>query len=342
MGSRLVAWSCVLALGAGACVDPFSGSNVQIDFSAATQTATATGGAPAANQPPADTYDTLYAVQLEKDGSGTVTQADLFEVQRFEVRHEIDPSSPCFIDLENARFPGLHVTEYANKVMEQTGITDPLNPPAGAPAGDVTDVLDANVRMSHLGGLASSLKVVTSFSTFQYGPSAAPNDCIETDPGVDQTLFPPPECTGDASNALRLELCRAAWASDAGKSYYEGSDKVYTLPLNGKLFGMVDGANPVNGVTVGGSQMFVDEVLDAFDGFTVNWQYKDLDGDGQPDYPAGTADADKSNIGYTYMTGTPVRAARGVINVFMTNPNDPAISAQMAIFPDLADDGLHF
>ena len=42
-----------LALGlAGACVEPFDGSNIQIDFATAVQTATRPGQAPAPLQPP--------------------------------------------------------------------------------------------------------------------------------------------------------------------------------------------------------------------------------------------------------------------------------------------------
>ena len=250
-----------------------------------------------------------------------MTEADLFEVQRFEIRPVIDVASPCFIDLEDARFPGLHVTEYANKVMEQTGITDPFNPRPGAPSGDVTDVLDAKSAMDHLGPLQGRSRRWSATRPSSTGPSAT--TCIEQRPRRRPDPVPAAQVHRRSSNAAAPRAVQGGLGRPTPESYYEGSDKVFTLPLNGKLYGMVEGSNPVNGVTVGGSGVFVDEALDGFDSFTINWQYKDLNGDGQPDYPAGTADADKSPTGYVYMSGTPVRAARGVINVHLTNPNDP-------------------
>jgi hypothetical protein len=55
----------------------------------------------------------------------------------------IDTGSPCFIEVEDARFPGLHVTMLADKLAEVTGIDDPRNPAPGDDPGDVSDGLDA-------------------------------------------------------------------------------------------------------------------------------------------------------------------------------------------------------
>ena len=111
MGSRLAVLSCVLSLGAAACVSPFSGSNVQIDFSSPTQTPAASGATPQPNQPPADTYFSLYAVTLEQDANGIATQADLFEVQRFEIK-----------PLIAHRFPLVEATQ-AHELLGKEGVT---------------------------------------------------------------------------------------------------------------------------------------------------------------------------------------------------------------------------
>jgi hypothetical protein len=325
------------ALAAGACVTPYSGSDVQIDFSPGTQTAAASTGAQLPNQPAPNTYYILWAsTQALDPTSGMPSTTYLFHVLDFEIDPAINTSSPCFIQQDSERFPGLHITEFANKMEEQTGITDPFNPPAGASQGDITDVLDAQRRMGYLLGIQATVKMITDTSTGAYGPSET--KCIEDDPTTDQTKFPPPKCTGDQSNKNRLALCHAFWA--ANPSFYEGSDEVYTAPLNGTWRGIVEGANPINGAFLGGSEFVVPDVLDQ-NAYFVAWQYKDQNHDGMPDFPAGTPDADKPN-GHLYMTGEPGQAARGVINVEMTNPNDPSISANMAIYSNLADDGTHF
>lgn len=333
MGVRFVPL-CAL-LGVSACVETFNGSDVQIDFSSATPTA-ARSATPAQNQPPQNTYYILWASNDERDATGTVVKNYLFDALHFEIKPLIDTKSPCFIDTEGTRFPGLHVTEFANKVSEQTGIVDPHNPPPGASAGDITDVLDAQIRMSFLPALESQTKVVTDESDAQYGPSETA--CIEDNPSVDQTKFPPPKCTGDQSNALRLKLCHAFWSEHP--HFYEGSDKVYMLPTAGFFRGLVNGTNPKNGSFIGGSEFLVDTVLTA-DSFLVTYQYKDLNGDGTPDYPPNTP-AQVQKIGTVFMTGVPTRQARGVVNVQLSNANDPTINANMAIFADVGNDGTNF
>lgn len=336
MGVRLIRSVCALGLLSGACVEPFAGSSVQLDFAPGTQTITSVGRAPQPLQPPADTYFALWATDAVAAADGSTVDY-VFEVQRFEIKPVIDQDSPCFIDLEGTRFPGLHVTQIANKVSEQTGVADPFNPPPGASDGDITDVLTARKRLSNLGDLQAVVKIVTSTSNFHYGASAT--ECIEDNAAVDQSLFPPPRCTGDQSNALRLKLCKAAWA--ANPDFYEGSDKVFSLPLNGTYYGTVEGRNPINAGIVGGSAFFADEALAGMERYFITWQYKDLNGDGTADFPDGTPDADKT-YGHTYMAGTARRVARGVISVAMQNAVDPSIGAAMTIFPNLAEDGTHF
>jgi hypothetical protein len=334
MRARLVTLCALTA--ASACVKPYSGSDIQIDFSQATQTAATSTGAQMPNQPAPNTYYILWSSEQAKDPNGAPTATYLFHVVDFEIDPAINTASPCLIQMDTERFPGLHVTEFANKMSEQTGIVDPLNPPAGASQIDITDVLDAERRVGYLPFIAASVKTITDPSTGAYGPSET--TCIEDNPGADQTKFPPAKCTGDQSNANRLKLCHEFWS--AHPTFFEGSDEVYTAPLNGNFRGMVEGTNPVNGGFLGGSEFVVPDVLTQ-NAYFVAWQYKDEDGDGQPDFPASTPAADKPN-GHLYMIGTPGQAARGVFNVPMANPNDPSIAANMAIFADLADDGTHF
>lgn len=345
------------ALAAG-CVESFGGSNLQIDFS---ESVPVPGGSNyEALQPPANTYLTFYAVDhvyevdgdgnpvLDADGDPVIERSYLFSVKEFELKPVIDTSSPCFIELppdaDDVRsFPGLHVTMWEEKVKEDTGITDPFDPPNGVDEGDVTDVLNAERRVDLLPRLQAEVKSVTSASHFTY-PTAQP-DCDVTG---DQ--LPAPTCIDEASNAQRLRVCQELWA--ANPEFYEGSDKVFLLPLNGQFFGMVEGPNPVNAGFVGGSTIFVEDVLGGADAYTISWQFKDRDGDGDPDYPADffddgpdlddLDDRAPSDTGYTFMTGRPEARVRGVINSRMRSQYSPSAFAEVAIFSGLADDDLNF
>ena len=334
MGVRFISF-CALA-GASACVSPLSGSDVQINFKNA-QTAAKGAMAPQPLQPKANTYYLLYAIQSKSDDAGNVTQQFVYEVQRFEIKSLIDLSSPCFIDIEDSRFPGLHVTQFANKVGEQVNIKpdDIAHAPPTATQAEIDSVVDANERISHLGPLQGVVSVVTDVSTAQYGAFAT--KCVED--GGETDRFPAPTCTGDASNKQRLQLCKAFWAEHP--EFYEGSDKVFTLPLNGTFRGVVDGANPVNGGFIGGAEWVVPSVLEDIDSYTVRWQFKDLDGNGTPDYAADTPEGDKK-LGHLYMTGVPYRITRGVINVRLANSDDPSIVGEMAVFPAVGDRGTNF
>ena len=322
------------ALGLAGCVDGFRGSNVQIDFSAATPIPALPGQTPDPNQPPDNTFFLLFAVDQELDASGAVIREYLFEVQRFELRPVIDLSSPCMIDVEGTPYPGLHVAAFADKEKEATGITDSLNPPPGIDPVYVQRVLTAEQRLRNAQVL-QEVKAVTSTSVSTY-PGVAP-DCAEA--GADPSLVPPAGCTGDQSNARRLELCNRIWELDPLR--YEGTDRVLTQPLNGTLFGFVLGSNPINGAGLGGAQLFVDENL-AADAYAINWQYKDGNSDGQPDYPPTVPDDQKSPTGFRFLTGYPEVRTRGVVHVPMAHLADPSISALVAIFEDLGDDSVQF
>ena len=330
-----------LALATGACVEPFDGSNVQIDFNQFVQTNPRPGATLEPDQPPPDTHYELYATQIVRDETvdpPVVQQVFVFKVLEFEIRGAIDMTSPCFIDIEATRFPGIHVTQYAQAARDETGIGGvpgdqaPFAP--GLDPGAVSDVLTADRRNSLLPMIQASLKAVTSHADFRY-PVAGTACAGES--GFQPLDIPPARCMDAESNAVRLEVCRNLWKS--APDYYEGSDKVFTLPLNGHFFGMVEGTNPINGGFVGGSGFFVPTNLVGVDAYSLNWQFDDIDHDGNPDVAAGF---EPSPTGYQYMIGTPRQVTRGTFTVPLHHPTSTLISATMTIFPDLGSDDVHF
>lgn len=304
----------LIAIGllATGCVDPFRGSNVQIDLSFATPAQAAPGATPGANQVPANTHYRLVAIQEASD------REYVFEVQRFEVHRIVDPTSPCFIDVgEHVRFPGLHVTQYRAKIEEVTGITDVTNPPPGASEADKIDAATAIQRMANVAALGgdSGIKVVTTVSTSTYP---------EVDADCSGGGLPPAACIDDASNARRLRICQAAWAADP--ALFEGTDRVLTSPLNGTTYGFVVGLNPINLAPVGGAQFFVDEALAGTDEYALFLQED------------GVEDA----LGTLVLSGRPASPTRGVRHVRMTSPSSPTFTADLAVFEDLGEDDVHF
>jgi hypothetical protein len=338
------------SLAAGGCVAPFDGSNIQIDFAAAVQTATRDGQVPQPLQPPAHTHYELYAADqvfrldpegnpvLDEDGHPILEQTYLFAITSFEIRPVIDRGSPCFIELEDTRFPGLHVTQFEARVKEvieaEYGTDDPFAPLLPSEAS--TDLLGAIRRNGNLALLEGALKAVTSHDPFRYPPAAAAGQC----PPSSADAIPDPGCRDDDSNAQRLRVCRGWWADNP--DYYEGSDKVFTLPLNGRFLGMVQGENPINGGRVGGSSMFVPVNLVGRDAYVLNWQYDDANGDGAPDFPPDLEPREESPVGYLYMAGTPREISRDVTTVPLRHPLAPSIKADLAIVPNLGHDDVHF
>ncbi len=336
------------ALAASGCVDPFRGSNIQVAFGSGVPVAAAEGTTPAPGTPPANTFLAFYAVELvfERDEDGNVVSDDngepvvidshTFHINDFEIRPLINMASPCFIEVDNTDLPGLHVTQFANRVRQDTGVEDPLNPSSDDAAEDINAVLDADRRMDILPQLQGAVKAVTSKSDFRYPETA--DECVED--GGDPARIPPSTCIGDESNRLRLELCEQIWRDNP--ELYEGNDKVFTIPLAGEFFGTVEGANPINGGFIGGAGLFVDEVLSELDSLLITFQFKDLNGDGEPDYPPGTEDRDKSDIGFLFMQGLPVKRARGVLNVPLSHPTVGTIVGEAVIVPDLGGDDVNF
>jgi len=321
----------IALLSLAACIDEFQGSNVQIDLAETTPVQTVIGATPRDGELPNNIHFTLYAI---KDSAEATS---IFELQRFEIHRVTDPSSPCFIDVgEHVPFPGLHVSQYVAEMQKKTGITDLANPPAAATEADKIDMATATQRYRNVVALASAagLKAVTSASEAGY-PAVAAN-CTDTN-GI-----PPPMCTDEASNARRLAACQAAW--DADPNLFEGTDRVLTKPLGGTTYGYVDiMQSPINFAPVGGAQFFVDETLNDVDGYAVYWQYDDANHDGKPDYPAGTPVDEMNDLGVQLLFGRPTQPTRGVIHSHMTSPDPLApYTADLAVFPDLAQDDVHF
>jgi hypothetical protein len=346
-------------LSLSACVEPFRGSNVQIDFNDQMKAVADRGAVAVAGQAPADTFFVLYAADykyadadgdghtdLDVNGEPLIEEAYMYEVQRFEVRKLIDLSSPCFIDLPGGAgiegqtvFPGLHVTQHGNKTREVQGVSDPLDP--SVPYDKAVIVLTADQRMTNLPKLQDQLKAVVSSDAtveagvpdFQYPATAPAGMCP---PGPND--IPHPTCTDDESNAQRLRICQDLW-EQAGPDWYEGSDKVFTLPLHGRLNGFVEGMNPVNQVgLIGGASFYVDENLVGHDAYVLNYQWKDYNGDGMPDAPANMA----SDIGQPFMFGRSKHFSRGVTNATFRHATVANLQATLAVFPDLGDDSVQF
>ncbi|MGN6104930.1 MAG: hypothetical protein ACTHU0_07495 [Kofleriaceae bacterium] len=301
------------------CVDGFRGSNVQIDLAPTTPVQASPGATPGPGELPSNVHFRIYAIDRAEDPADPEQDIlRMFEIQRFEIHKLVDLSSPCFIDVgTHVPFPGLHVSQFATKMAEVTGITDVANPPPGASERDRIDQATAVQRMRNveaLGG-AHGIKAVVSASSGGYPP---------VDANCNGSGLPPPSCMDDASNARRLAACQAAWKGDP--QLFEGTDRVLTSPLNGTTFGMVVGLNPVTPVPVGGASFYVEHALDTIDEYAIYYQ---TDGDAGP--------------GTIFLAGRTTRTTRGVRHVHLTSPLLPTTySAEMAIFADLGEDDVNF
>ncbi len=307
MRTALATFVVVLA----GCVQPFHGSNVQLDLPPSWPVQASPGAQPKADQLPNGVHFTFYAIETD------ATAGRLFEVMKFEIHRIVDLSSPCFIDVgDHVPFPGLHVSQYAQMIAQETGITDLSNPPATATEDQKIAAATAVQRENDVALLASDagINVVSSASNYSYPGEAI--DCIS--PGI-----PPPTCTDTASNQRRLDQCQAFWKMDP--NYFEGTDRVLTAPLNGTTHGMVDGENPINLAPVGGAQFYVDTDLGGVGAYALYYQL-----DGEPD------------PGTLLLYGEATSPTRGVVHVHMTSPSSPALTAEVAIFPNLDQDGTSF
>jgi hypothetical protein len=309
------------ALALAGCVEGFQGANVQLDLSPATPVQADVLAMRGPAELAAASHFTLYAIQEETLPDRTV-QDHLFEVVRFEVHHIVDTSSPCFIDVgDHVPFPGIHVTQFATRVQQETKIADPTHPPPDATPQQLELVVTALARMEKIKAILgpNGLVAVTSASTTAY-PAVA----TSCDGPPDQ--IPPKECIDDASNQRRLQLCQQTWKQDG--RLWEGTDRVLTAPLNGTTFGLL--LNPMTpaGTPVGGAQIFVDSALVAADAYAI--------------YVQDDAPAAGMELGTQLYFGRPTLPTRGVSHVHMVNPNNAALTAELAVFADLGQDEVHF
>jgi len=299
---------------AGGCVKGFQGSNLELDLLPGAPVQALSQMPPMGRELPAAVHFTLYAIQQE------MTQDRLFEIVRFELHHIVDTSSPCYIDVgEHVPYPGIHVSSFLKRVSLDTGIMDPAHPPASASPLAVELAVSAAARMQAVAaiGAPGGLVAVTSASTSTYPAVAAA--C-----GGPQNEIPPPECFDNASNALRLQLCQAAWKMDP--SLWEGTDRVLTAPLNGVTHGMETLASaPISMTPVGGAQFFVDNALSNVDAYAIYVQADGMDTPGTQLY-----------------FGTPTHVTRGVDHVRLVSPINQAVTADLAVFTDLGEDDVHF
>ncbi|HEX3483234.1 MAG TPA: hypothetical protein VHT91_49825 [Kofleriaceae bacterium] len=310
------------ALTLAGCVNGFQGANVQLDLSTATPVQADVLKTPEAGQLPAATHFTLYAIQEQTLPDSTV-QDHLFEVARFEVHNIVDTSSPCFIDVgDHVPYPGIHVTQFATRVQMDTQIPDPTHPPPGATPEQLELVVTALARMAKINAILGpgGLVAVTSASTTAY-----PTMAMDCNGPPDQ--IPPPQCIDNASNQRRLQLCQQTWKTDG--QLWEGTDRVLTAPLNGTTYGLLHNPMTVAGTPVGGAQLFVDSALVGVDAYAIYFQ-------------ADVPPAGMEGPGTQLYFGRPTMPTRGVFHVHLVDPDNAAITSEMAVFADLGQDDVHF
>lgn len=297
------------------CVKGFQGSNLELDLLPGAPVQALVQMPPMGRELPAAVHFTLYAIQHE------ASQDNLFEVVRFELHHIVDTSSPCYIDVgEHVPYPGIHVSSFLNRVLQDTQIMDPAHPPPTASPQAVELAVSAAARMQAIAAIGATdggLVAVTSAS-----PSVYP--AIASDCGGPPNQIPPPKCFDNASNQLRLQLCQAAWRSDP--NLWEGTDRVLTAPLNGVTHGMETLLSaPISMTPVGGAQFFVDNALTNVDAYAIYVQADGMDTPGTQLY-----------------FGTPTHVTRGVDHVRLVSPINQAVTADLAIFTDLGEDDVNF
>ncbi len=296
--------AALLFIAAASCVEPFRGSKIELYLRPGVQVPG--DDDPGFGKPPSDTHYELYVV---KDNA-------LFRLAKFDIRPAISTSEKCFIEDETTRFPGLHSTRVADKLlavaMADSTVSDK----------EAGEIASARARVGAMSALQSTLKVL---SLHEDGLTNAAAAQLAAD-------VPNPSLIDDASNADRLRKCRAIFAGHPG--YYVGTDKVLTIPVNGTYLGIVEGRDPRNNSFLGGASLDVPEALPEFEFMRINWQFND------PADPRRPTPASPS--GYHYMSGAPFVRTRGVINVSMRHQDFAQIAGEAAIYTNLDDDTVHF
>ena len=167
---------CLIVL--AGCVDELQGSNIEFDFKSNTPTQAVVDTAAASpGQFPRDIHFSLYAL------SSSDTTGYMFKIQDFEIHKIVDLTSPCFIDVgEHVPHPGLHVSQYLDVIKQDTGISDPLNPPADASQDNKIEAATAYQRDKNVHLLyddSTGIKALSDASTAVY-PAIA-SACGATD-----------------------------------------------------------------------------------------------------------------------------------------------------------------
>jgi hypothetical protein len=295
--------SFAVVAGTSACVDPFGGSKIELFLHGGVQVP---GNDGAEGRPPSDTHYEMYVVR----------ETSVFKLIEFEIRPAVSRADKCFIEMDGDRFPGLHSTQIASKLIAVASANG--RTPSDA---DAADIALAQVRVGNMGAI-EGLKVLTS------------HEAQLTD-GTIATLWqqvPDPSLIADDANAARLAACHQIFAAHPG--YYVGTDKILSLPINGTYYGIVEGMDPRNMALLGGASFSVDASFPEFDALRVNWNFNN------PNDPR-RAGYSPSNIGWHYMSGTPFVRTRGVINVTVRHQDFPQISGDIAIYTGLEDDSVH-
>jgi hypothetical protein len=287
-----------------ACVEPFSGSKVEILLRSSILLP---GDDGTFGRPPSDTHFILYGV---RDDS-------VFALREFEVRPVIDRSSGCFIEQEGTPFPGLHSTQVERKLRE-LALAD----------GQVTDteagdIATAQKRLALQPALESSVRVIV---VHEAGLGKAQIDAL-------QASLPANDAITAEANQDRLSKCRAFFALHPG--YYVGTDRSLAIPINGVYFGVVEGRDPRNNGNLGGAAFDVPFNLDDLEALRINWDFND------PADPRRAA-YDASSIGYHYMSGLPTRRLRGVINYSMRHVDVAQNAGEIAVFTNVGEDEVNF
>jgi hypothetical protein len=331
---RLGFIAAALSVGASGCVDAYDGSWVEFSLGAGTQIpADVAGGNMGFGQPPADTHYEFWVA----------TGNSSFKVAEFLVVTQFDSQFPCFIETGRAKYPGLHSTRFYDRLLDDALATGDPNTPD---QDEVNLLADAQKRMDNMSVVEKQLKAVVG-----YDPTMTQQilDDLETAVGTGAPIGE----MDDVHNANRLKICQAFF--DKHPDFYVGGDKVFSLPLAGHWYGMVEGSDPRSNAPVGGAGFTVPFTFKKFDYLLMNWQFNDAHykADGtldtnQTNDPRITSTVDglgpygQSWTGYYYMGGSPRDATRRTINVDLINQQFRSINAKMAIFPAINEDDATF
>jgi len=210
-----------------ACVDPFTGGFVYIDFNSQINEslldamtnpqvfgerlggvtgaaepqvlAQHSGQAPFASQPPANTHFQLNYVRNATDADGNRVQYS-FKAGEFELQPQVDLFDPCVMDIEPTRFPGIHITAVRARTAEEFGFATPTDYATLGPSDPVWDDLTENERAevfhtarrnNLIFGLSGRLLSVTSYHPTSPITDVGVDTVCASDPNSDPGLIPP-------------------------------------------------------------------------------------------------------------------------------------------------------